>query len=105
VPQVDIAGRTVLVDEEGFLPQPDIGNDDVAALSAASDGVEQLTPDHWAVVRCIRSCWERSGRAPMVRLPCKETGINLRAICKLFPAGPAKGACKYAGLPKPDGCV
>ncbi|NMA52801.1 MAG: sulfurtransferase TusE, partial [Peptococcaceae bacterium] len=23
----------------------------------------------------------------------------------LFPAGPARGACKIAGLPKPMGCV
>jgi tRNA 2-thiouridine synthesizing protein E len=105
MPQVEIAGRTFLVDEEGFLQQPDIWNDDVAALFAASDGVEQLTPEHWAVVRFIRAYWEQSGSAPMIRLLCKETGINLRTIYKLFPAGPAKGACKYAGLPKPDGCV
>jgi len=26
-------------------------------------------------------------------------------IYDLFPSGPAKGACKVAGLPKPDGCV
>ncbi|RPJ57184.1 MAG: sulfurtransferase TusE, partial [Acidobacteria bacterium] len=24
---------------------------------------------------------------------------------EMFPSGPAKGACKVAGLPKPTGCV
>ena len=30
---------------------------------------------------------------------------ELREIYELFPSGPAKGACKVAGLPKPTGCV
>ena len=30
---------------------------------------------------------------------------RLKEIYELFPLGPAKGACKIAGLPKPDGCV
>jgi tRNA 2-thiouridine synthesizing protein E len=35
----------------------------------------------------------------------KKTGIDLKQIYELFPGGPAKGACKVAGLPKPTGCV
>ncbi|HQM75563.1 MAG TPA: TusE/DsrC/DsvC family sulfur relay protein, partial [Candidatus Saccharicenans sp.] len=42
---------------------------------------------------------------PMIRKMVNETGINLKHIYELFPSGPAKGACKVAGLPKPDGCV
>jgi len=41
----------------------------------------------------------------MVRKVCKNTGLSLKKIFELFPSGPAKGACKIAGLPKPDGCV
>jgi len=41
----------------------------------------------------------------MVRAICKTTSLQLRQIYELFPSGPAKGACKLAGLPKPDGCV
>ena len=43
--------------------------------------------------------------APMIRKVTKETGFNLKKIYELFPSGPAKGACKVAGLPKPTGCV
>jgi tRNA 2-thiouridine synthesizing protein E len=41
----------------------------------------------------------------MVRKICQTTGFSLKHIYELFPSGPAKGACKLAGLPKPDGCV
>jgi tRNA 2-thiouridine synthesizing protein E len=41
----------------------------------------------------------------MIRSICKNTNLQLRQIYELFPSGPAKGACKLAGLPKPDGCV
>jgi len=29
----------------------------------------------------------------------------LNQVYELFPSGPAKGACRIAGLPKPTGCV
>ncbi|MDE0460615.1 MAG: TusE/DsrC/DsvC family sulfur relay protein, partial [Chromatiales bacterium] len=28
-----------------------------------------------------------------------------RYLYQLYPYGPAKQACRYAGLPKPTGCV
>ena len=45
------------------------------------------------------------GIAPMIRKLCKETGFKLGEIYQMFPSGPAKGACKLAGLPKPTGGV
>jgi tRNA 2-thiouridine synthesizing protein E len=34
----------------------------------------------------------------------KEKG-NTKYLYQLYPGGPAKQACRYAGLPKPTGCV
>ena len=34
----------------------------------------------------------------------KEKG-NTKYLYELYPAGPAKQACRFAGLPKPTGCV
>jgi len=34
----------------------------------------------------------------------KDKG-NSKYLYGLFPYGPAKQACRYAGLPKPTGCV
>ena len=30
---------------------------------------------------------------------------NSRYLYRLFPDGPARQACRYAGLPKPSGCI
>ena len=84
---------------------PGIWNADVAKDFATSEGVAELTEDHWKVVNMIRDYYLKFKIAPMVRKLCKESGVDLKKMYVLFPSGPAKGACKVAGLPKPTGCV
>jgi dissimilatory sulfite reductase related protein len=103
--EIQLDGRAFLIDEEGFLQQPEVWDEEVARLFAAHEGIPAMTPEHWAVVRAIRAHFLQHGNAPMVRALCQATNLNLRTIYKLFTAGPAKGACKIAGLPKPEGCV
>ena len=93
------------VDEDGFLQEPGIWNEDVARDFATSEGVEALTENHWKVINYLRNYYLHFGIAPMIRKLCKETGFKLNEIYQMFPSGPAKGACKLAGLPKPTGCV
>jgi tRNA 2-thiouridine synthesizing protein E len=95
----------VEVDEEGFIQQPELWNEQLALALAQTDGVKQLTDGHWRIIRYIRGYYQEFEIAPMIRKLCKETGFSLREIYDLFPSGPAKGACKVAGLPKPTGCV
>jgi len=99
-------GQVVALNEEGFLEDPSLWNEDLAkALALAEEGLDALGDEHWAVIRFIRAHFEEKQGAPMVRAVCKGTGLRLQQIYDLFPSGPAKGACKLAGLPKPDGCV
>lgn len=105
MPRIEIEGRGFEVDGDGFLQDPTLWDERVAELFAAADGTGALTEKHWAVIRLIRSHWQEKNMAPMVRLICKQTGLRLVELYQLFPMGPAKGACKIAGLPKPDGCV
>jgi len=102
---VEIENRIFEVDGDGFLSDPTLWNEEVAQLFAQHDGITSMTEKHWAIVRLIRKNWEEKGMAPMVRTICQETGVKLREIYELFPLGPARGACRIAGLPKPDGCV
>ena len=102
---LEIDGRTFDVDGDGFLSDPYIWDEDVAGLIAKSDGIDIMNEKHWAIVNIIRKNWEEKGMAPMVRTICQESGLRLREIYELFPLGPARGACRVAGLPKPDGCV
>lgn len=106
MPHIDVDGKRFELNEEGFLAHPEEWTEAVAvALAHAEEGIEQLTQEHWAVIKFIRGYFLENNLAPMVRKVCQTTGLPLRHIYELFPSGPAKGACKVAGLPKPDGCV
>ena len=103
---VDYQGRKLELNEEGFLAHPEEWTEEIAVLLAKDqENLDALTPEHWAVIRYIREYYLEKKLAPMVRSICKTTSLQLRQIYELFPSGPAKGACKLAGLPKPDGCV
>ena len=105
MPTIDLKGKVISVDEDGFLEDPAVWSEELAAAIAETEDVAELTADHWKVVNYLRNYYQQFGIAPMVRKLCKETGIPLKEIYELFPSGPAKGACKIAGLPKPTGCV
>ena len=102
---VELGGEQIEIDEDGFIQDPDKWNNGVAADLAKTEGVDDLTEEHWKVVNYLREYYIEFGVAPMIRKLCKSTGFKLNKIYELFPSGPAKGACKVAGLPKPTGCV
>ena len=105
MPITTMDGLTVDLDEDGFLQDPTCWNEALAAAISKQEDVEALTEDHWKVINYLRDYYKQFGIAPMIRKLCKDTGFQLKEIYELFPSGPAKGACKIAGLPKPTGCV
>jgi TusE/DsrC/DsvC family sulfur relay protein len=102
---VELGGTSIEIDEDGFIQEPDKWNEGVAKDLAKTEGVDDMTDEHWKVVNYLREYYIEFGVAPMIRKLCKSTGFKLNKIYELFPSGPAKGACKVAGLPKPTGCV
>jgi len=102
---VELGGSQLEIDEDGFIQEPDKWNEGVAKDLAKGEGVDDMTDEHWKVVNYLREYYLEFGVAPMIRKLCKSTGFKLNKIYELFPSGPAKGACKVAGLPKPTGCV
>jgi TusE/DsrC/DsvC family sulfur relay protein len=96
---------SIEVDEDGFMQEPDKWNEEVAKALATTEGVNDMTEEHWKLVNYLRNYFLQFGVAPMIRKLCKETGYDLKKVYALFPSGPAKGACKVAGLAKPTGCV
>ena len=101
-----LAGKEFEVDEDGFIQNPELWDEAVAAeLAKLEEGIDEMTPDHWKLVHYLRNYYLQFQIAPMVRKLCKENGFSLQKVYELFPSGPAKGACKVAGLPKPTGCV
>ena len=100
-----LGGKQIDVDEDGFIQDPKAWDQAVARDLALTESVKELTEAHWKVVNYLRDYYLKYNMAPMIRKLCKETGFKLNKIYELFPSGPAKGACKLAGLPKPTGCV
>jgi len=100
-----VNGVAIPLDEDGFLQNAEDWNEEVAKALALTEDVPELTEDHWKVINYLRDYFQKYGVAPMIRKLCKETGYDLKTIYELFPSGPAKGACKIAGLLKPTGCV
>ena len=102
---VTVKDKQIEVDEDGFIVDPALWSQDIVEVFGKLEGVENLTEKHWKVINYLRDYFQKFGIAPMIRKLCKDTGFTLKEIYELFPSGPAKGACKLAGLPKPTGCV
>jgi tRNA 2-thiouridine synthesizing protein E len=108
---LDVNGKNVEVDEEGYLVNLGDWSEDVANFIAKQEGLD-MSENHWEVVNFLRKYYEEFQIAPAVRVLTKAIGKTLgpdkgnsQYLYELFPYGPAKQACKIAGLPKPTGCV
>lgn len=105
MPTFELGSVKIEVDEDGFMDEPTAWNEEVAKALATTEGVAEMSERHWKLVHYLRDYYLKFGIAPMIRKLCKETGFSLKEVYELFPSGPAKGACKVAGLAKPTGCV
>ncbi len=102
---MEVNGKTIEFDNDGFMTEPGLWDEKIAASIATDEGIDEMSDKHWRIVKFIRDYWKEHDLAPPVRLLCKEGGVSIREVYKLFTSGPARGACRVAGLPKPDGCV
>ena len=105
MPTATYAGHDVSVNDEGFLTDPAQWTEEMAPQIARSEGIAELTPRHWQVVRFMRTQYQAKGTGPTVRVLGKTSGVTVKELYQLFPKGPAKVAAKIAGIPKPRGCI
>ncbi len=104
-------GTEIAADEEGYITEISLWNKDLAELIAQDENID-MSDDHWEVVNFLRNYYEEYQIAPAVRVLTKAIKKSLgpdkgnsKYLYELFPYGPAKQACKIAGLPKPTGCI
>lgn len=101
-----LGGKEFTVDEDGFIQEPENWDEQVAEdLAKEEANTSPMTEEHWKVVNYLRQYYLENEIAPPVRMLTRRTKIDLNRIYELFPKGPAAGACKVAGLPKPTGCL
>ncbi|OQW93483.1 MAG: sulfurtransferase TusE [Beggiatoa sp. IS2] len=111
MPTIEVAGKAVETDEEGYLVNLGDWTEEVAKVLSAEDKID-LTGEHWEIIKFLREYYNEYQIAPAVRVLTKAVGKQLgkekgtsKYLYELFPYGPAKQACRFAGLPKPTGCV
>ena len=102
---IEIAGRVLERDAEGFLVETNEWTPEIAEEIARENGIAELTPRHWQVVEFMRQTYLDTGAAPSIRALGKESGVPVKELYALFPKGPAKLAAKIGGIPKPRGCI
>ncbi|SDD12063.1 TusE/DsrC/DsvC family sulfur relay protein [Ruegeria marina] len=106
-----VNGHTIEHDEEGYITTLSDWSKELAEEIAKTENID-MTSEHWEVVNFLREYYDEYQIAPAVRVLIKaikksmgpDKGNN-KYMYELFPYGPAKQACKIAGLPKPTGCV
>ncbi|MCK9530540.1 MAG: TusE/DsrC/DsvC family sulfur relay protein [Gammaproteobacteria bacterium] len=108
---LEVNGKSLATDEEGYLLNL-ADWDEAAAIELAKSESVEMTDAHWEVIHFLREYYNEYQIAPAVRVLTKAIGKKLgpekgnsKYLYELFPYGPAKQACKIAGLPKPTGCI
>jgi len=108
---IEIGGKSIETDEEGYLVNLSDWTEDIALELAKSENLE-MDDSRWEVVNFLREYYDEYQIAPAVRVLTKAIGKKLgkdkgnsKYLYELFPYGPGKQACKIAGLPKPTGCI
>jgi len=103
--------ENIKLDEEGYLENLNDWSPEIAIELAKTEDIE-LTDAHNEIIDFLREYYDEYQIAPAVRVLTKSVGKRLgkekgnsKYLYELFPYGPAKQACKIAGLPKPTGCI
>jgi len=100
-------GKSLDVDNEGFLLDPDDWSDELASVIAAQSELE-LTDEHIEIVTFIREYFQETATVPEARKVLKQMKQTWGAeratrkyLYRLFPHGYGQQACKIAGMRKP----
>jgi tRNA 2-thiouridine synthesizing protein E len=104
---LEVNGKTLELDGNGNLVNPNDWDEDVAkALAAADDTMSELTQEHMDVLNYLRDQYvNNGGTQPMERVINKEMGkvwgkkISSKDLYRLFPGAPSKQGNRIAGLP------
>lgn len=106
-----VDGKDIALDPDGHLLATEDWSEAVATEMARLDGIS-LCPLRWWLIHFVRLHYHDYGMPPLMRVAVTEmrrdTGlddISSRTLYRLFPDGPIREGCRYAGLPRPEACI
>jgi tRNA 2-thiouridine synthesizing protein E len=98
-----IAGKTITVNEEGYLTNFNQWDEKVGEALAEESHIN-LTPRHWQVLKYLQD-EQKNQVALSIRRVGKSGVVDIKEFYQLFPIAPLKTATKIAGIPKPASCI
>ena len=104
---LEVNGKSLELDGNGNLVNPQDWDEDVArALAAADDTMSELTQEHMDVLNYLRDeYFNNNNNQPMERVINKGMSkiwgkkLSSKDLYKLFPGAPSKQGNRMAGLP------
>ena len=98
-----IEGKSITINEEGYLTDFGQWDNTIAEVLAAEAGVA-LTARHWEVLNYLQN-EHKNQVALSIRRIGKSGLVDIKEFYQLFPIAPLKTATKIAGIPKPASCI
>jgi len=112
---IEVHGKIIETDEEGYLINPDDWNEDVTEAlikQHEADRHKPVTETGWELINTFREHYEIHQTHPnMHKLLADRAKLETKQfsdeesyktfLYELFPHGPVRMLCKLAGLPKP----
>ncbi|MGE0635407.1 MAG: TusE/DsrC/DsvC family sulfur relay protein [Bacteroidia bacterium] len=98
-----VAGKTITVNEEGYMTDFSQWDEKVGEALAAEANIT-ITPRHWEVLKYLQK-EQQGGTALSIRRVGKSGVVDIKEFYQLFPIAPLKTATKIAGIPKPASCI
>ncbi len=109
--ELHVAGRHLVLDQDGYLAHLEDWSEEVAEALARREELE-LTAEHREIIHLLRAFHAEFQLSPATRPLIKYVALKLGPekgnslhLNRLFKGTPAKLAAKLAGLPKPSNCL
>ena len=104
MPDKQIAGTTIDVDDTGYMTNLDQWNKEIAAELAKEVDINSLSDKHFEVINYLQEEYKKDASLTIRKIG-KSGVVDIKEFYILFPDGPLKKASLIAGIPKPVGCI
>ena len=101
MPTIECGGKTIDIDEKGFMTNSDQWDEEVAQALAQREELTALTVEQMAIIKFIREYYKTFASFPILNYVCKNLHQPRECMNEQF-VNPEK-AWKIAGLPALDG--
>ena len=101
---LEVNGKSIELDDNGNMTDPNAWDEEVARALAAKDNME-LTQEHFDVLNYLRKEYLENNEQPMERVINKGMSkiwgrkVSSKDLFLLFPGAPSKQGNRIAGLP------